>query len=182
LNTVRYAIGRIAHSYKRASILAKRSGPHLVAPSRFAGPGAHPGRRSCQSVRAVTQALDRSWLNRCLRLAKDCENLNRNALVSSNSLPSASCYESCAILDKFPGRTRRRLPALHETLRSACHFPSCWPCLCQNRSNFESTQTGDDDKTWTSAWLRSIGRLCFQNVPLPSGAVSAAKCSVTARR
>src|SRR5271168_4467089 len=37
--------------------------------------------------------------------------------LSSNSLPSASCYESYAILDKVPGRTLRKdrlqgLPAL----------------------------------------------------------------------
>src|SRR5215468_2699781 len=40
---------------------------------------------SCQGVRAVTQALvvERTiaWLNRCRRLAKDWENLNRNALA-----------------------------------------------------------------------------------------------------
>jgi putative transposase len=46
-----------------------------------------------------------AWLNRCRRLAKDCENLNRNALASSSSRQSASCYESFAILDKVSGRT-----------------------------------------------------------------------------
>src|SRR5436305_14969369 len=46
-----------------------------------------------------------AWLNRCRRLAKDwgTETLSR----SSNSLPSASCYENYAMLDKVSGRTLR---------------------------------------------------------------------------
>src|SRR5437870_7353977 len=45
----------------------------------------HPTIRSSERVRAATQALDcrthLAWLNRCRRLAKDWENLNRNALA-----------------------------------------------------------------------------------------------------
>ena len=48
-----------------------------------------------------------AWLNRCRRLAKDWENLKAALSLSSNSLPSALCYESYAIPDKVPGRTLR---------------------------------------------------------------------------
>ena len=46
-----------------------------------------------------------AWLNRCRRLAKDWENLNRSAVAFLKLLPSASCCESYAILDEVPGRT-----------------------------------------------------------------------------
>ncbi len=48
------------------------------------------------------------WLNRCRRLAKDWECLNRNALAPLHSSPwprSASCSESSAILHEVSGRT-----------------------------------------------------------------------------
>ena len=49
-----------------------------------------------------------------------------------------------------------------------------WPVL---------TQTRDDGTTaWASAWLRSIGNICFQNLPLISTAIIASNRSVTARR
>ena len=37
-----------------------------------------------------------AWLNRCRRLAKDWECLNRSALASSAGPPSASCCEGYA--------------------------------------------------------------------------------------
>jgi hypothetical protein len=53
-----------------------------------------------------------AWLNPWRRLAKDWENLNRNASLSSNSLPSASCCESYVILDEVPGQTLSRVSVL----------------------------------------------------------------------
>jgi hypothetical protein len=56
--------------------------------------------RSCQRVRAITQAVAADW-----------PRIGRTSIATlspfSNSLPSASCYESYAILDKVPGRTLR---------------------------------------------------------------------------
>ena len=63
-----------------------------------------------------------AWLNRCRRLAKDWENLNRNALGFLTlasirlmlrklcSLQSASCSENSVILHKVSGRTLMRKP------------------------------------------------------------------------
>jgi len=48
-----------------------------------------------------------AWFNRCRRLAKDWENLSRNALAFLASLPSDSCSEGSAILHKPSGRTLR---------------------------------------------------------------------------
>ena len=46
-----------------------------------------------------------AWLNRCRRLAKDWENLNRNALAFISSRPFDSCSENSVILHKVSGRT-----------------------------------------------------------------------------
>ena len=50
-----------------------------------------------------------AWLNRCRRLAKDWENLNRNALafIKLASRSFDSCSENSVILHKVPGRTLR---------------------------------------------------------------------------
>ena len=48
------------------------------------------------------------WLNRCRRLAKDWENLNRKALAFLNSPPSASCCENSAIPHDLPGQIVRK--------------------------------------------------------------------------
>jgi transposase len=46
-----------------------------------------------------------AWLNRCRRLAKDWENLNRKASRSRALLQSASCSESYAIQYDLSGQT-----------------------------------------------------------------------------
>jgi len=49
-----------------------------------------------------------AWLNRCRRLAKDWENLNRTALAFLKLASirfMSSCSEGSAILDKVSGRT-----------------------------------------------------------------------------
>ena len=46
-----------------------------------------------------------AWLNRCRRLAKDWENLNRKALAFLRSLQLASCSESSAIPLDVSGQT-----------------------------------------------------------------------------
>ena len=48
-----------------------------------------------------------AWLNRCRRLAKDRENLNRTRSPSSSSRPFDSCSENSVILHKVSGRTLR---------------------------------------------------------------------------
>ena len=48
-----------------------------------------------------------AWLNRCRRLAKDWENLNRNALAFIKLASIRLCSENSVILHKVPGRTLR---------------------------------------------------------------------------
>ncbi len=48
-----------------------------------------------------------AWLNRCRRLAKDWENLNRSALCSCVSRPSVSCYENSVIPRNLSRQTLR---------------------------------------------------------------------------
>jgi len=48
-----------------------------------------------------------AWLNRCRRLAKDWENLNRRHSRSCASLQSASCSENSAIRAEVFGQTLR---------------------------------------------------------------------------
>ena len=48
-----------------------------------------------------------AWLNRCRRLAKDWENLNRKGLAFLASPPSASCSENYAIQHDLSGQTLR---------------------------------------------------------------------------
>ena len=55
---------------------------------------------SCESfVRTI------AWLNRCRRLAKDWENLNRKTLAFLRLAQSASCSENFVILLDVPGQT-----------------------------------------------------------------------------
>ena len=48
-----------------------------------------------------------AWLNRCRRLAKDWENLNRNALAFIKLASIRRMLENSVILHKVPGRTLR---------------------------------------------------------------------------
>src|SRR4029077_1278077 len=56
--------------------------------------------------------------------------------LSSNSLPSASCCESSAILDEVPGRTLRssRDHALHLTLHLVGTLLICWAAVSPVRA------------------------------------------------
>ena len=51
-----------------------------------------------------------AWLNRCRQLAKDWENLNRNALAFIKLASIRSCSENSVILHKVSGRTLNNRP------------------------------------------------------------------------
>ena len=94
--------------------------PFLKSRQRLSGPGLSPQagilsdleteivKRSDRVKGFVVQprrwVVERTiaWLNRCRRLAKDWENLNRNALAFINSRPFDSCSENSVILIKSP--------------------------------------------------------------------------------
>jgi len=57
-----------------------------------------------------------AWLNRCRRLAKDWECLNRKAWRSCASPQSASCSENSAIRPEVSGQTLRDNEDRHDSL------------------------------------------------------------------
>src|SRR3954469_1724964 len=61
-----------------------------------------------------------AWLNRCRPLAKDWECLNRKALASCVSRPSASCCESYVKPANDPGWTLRVCPGYAQTEPAKC--------------------------------------------------------------
>ena len=65
-----------------------------------------------------------AWLNRCRRLAKDWENLNRNALAFiSSSRPFDSCSENSVILHKVSGRTVKKVENMRKARKSVAYGP-----------------------------------------------------------
>ena len=64
-----------------------------------------------------------AWLNRCRRLARNWENLNRNALAFLKLLPSASCRENSVIPHEVSGRTLS--VAAIQRMNLPSHAPEC---------------------------------------------------------
>ena len=68
-----------------------------------------------------------AWLNRCRRLAKDWENLNRNALafIKLASIRLMSTSENSVILHKVPGRTLSGTKP-SSSMISSLYFANCF--------------------------------------------------------
>jgi hypothetical protein len=76
-----------------------------------------------------------AWLNRCRRLAKDWENLNRNALafLKLASVRLMSCCESFVILEKVLRRTltKKQRSKIERTIEYYHELSACIEAECE---------------------------------------------------